>query len=243
MDHVLAGARYDIAALCELLAEPTRVAMALALMDGSARPAGELAREACVSAQTASSHLGKLVAGGLLAVEQHGRHRYYRIASDRVAHAIEALGVVQVPRAVPRRSRGALELARTCYRHLAGELGVALRERLETSGWLLCSRDRYVLSPEGVARLGGFLALDARDSIEGRVCLDWTVRRHHVGGPLGNALARSVLDAGWLERVADGRALRVTAAGERGLRSLFALEARSLPRAPPRGSSVSLETA
>ena len=218
------GVRYDIAGLCELLSEPTRVAMALELMDGRARPAGELARAARVSAQTASAHFGKLVAGGVFAVEQQGRHRYYRIASDAMAHAIEALGVAHPQRPGPPAERGPLQRARTCYRHLAGSLGVALRERMELDGLLSRDPAGYVLTASGVGRLAEFLGAEGQKSaLLGRACLDWTERRHHVGGPLGNALARGAFDAGWLQRAVDGRAVHVTTRGERGFRSLFGL--------------------
>jgi DNA-binding transcriptional ArsR family regulator len=224
--EVLPAARYDIAALCELLAEPARVAMVLALMDGSARPAGELARAAGVSAQTASAHFAKLVAGGVLAVEQQGRHRYYRIAREDVAQAVEALGLV---RARPARAREArpLEQARTCYRHLAGKLGVALRERLEQGGFIAVVGDAYALCPLGMKRLAPLLAVEA-PAPAGKRCLDWTERQFHVGGALGNALMAALFSKDWLRRVDGDRALRVTVAGEHGLRTLFGIEAAGL---------------
>lgn len=225
--EVLAAARYDIAQLCELLAEPARVAMVLALMDGSARPAGELARAASVSAQTASAHFGKLVAGEVLAVEQQGRHRYYRIAREEVAQAVEALGLVRArPRAREARQRP-IDWARTCYRHLAGKLGVALRERLEQGGFIAVVDDAYALCPLGAKRLAPLVALEVPGPA-GKRCLDWTERRFHVGGALGNVLMAALFSKDWVRRVDGGRALRVTVAGERGLCALFGIEAGEL---------------
>lgn len=223
---LLPAVRYDIAPLCEILSEPTRLAMVLALMDGSARPAGEFARQASISAQTASSHFGKLVAGGVFAVERQGRHRYYRIANDELAHAIEALGVARPlrrARAPSASIRRPLEFARTCYRHLAGTLGVQLRERLELDGLVWRVGDRYELSAAGVKQLASFLDGAGRP-LTGKPCLDWTERRFHIGGPLGIAITQACLSKGWLRRATDSRALQVTLAGERGFRSLFGLE-------------------
>ncbi|HTV24956.1 MAG TPA: metalloregulator ArsR/SmtB family transcription factor [Polyangiaceae bacterium] len=234
---------YDIAELCELLAEPTRVAMVLALMDGSTRPAGELARAAGVSAQTASSHLGKLLSGGVLSVEQQGRHRYYRVAHEGVAQAVEALGVVR-PARPPRlllAPQRPLEVARTCYRHLAGKLGVALRERLEALGFIVVRGDAYELCPLGVKRLAGLLpeeVLGAREALAGKRCLDWTERQFHVGGALGNALMAALFSKDWVRRV-EGRGLRVTSAGERGLRALLGLDAAALGSGTRQASSAS----
>ncbi|MGH3026606.1 MAG: ArsR/SmtB family transcription factor, partial [Gaiellaceae bacterium] len=169
----------DIAPIAALLGDPTRAAIVGALHDGRALPAGELGRHARVSASTASGHLARLVAGGLLSVEQSGRHRYFRLAGDEVAHAFEALAAL-APRAPVRSLRDAtigeaLSEARTCYDHLAGRLGVALmeallsesvleggdgrfdparsnRDRLSAPGWDVA----YVLSDKGEAQLQSF---------------------------------------------------------------------------------------
>ena len=230
--ELLPAARHDIAELCELLAEPARVAMVLALMDGGARPAGELARAAGITAQTASSHLGKLLAGGVLAVARQGRHRYYRVANVGVAQAVEALGVARPPRCsrgVEARERP-LALARTCYRHLAGKLGVALRERLEAAGFIVGVGDAYELCPLGVKRLAPLLSREpaGAEVLTGKRCVDWTERQFHIGGPLGQALTTALFDEGWVRRVAAGRELRVTTAGERGLSALLGLETARL---------------
>jgi hypothetical protein len=166
--------------------------------------------------------------GEVLAVAQQGRHRYYRIAREVVAQAVEALGLVRTRPSRPRQPRQRpLEHARTCYHHLAGKLGVALRERLEQGGFIAVEGDAYVLSPLGAKRLASLLALELPGP-EGKPCLDWTERQFHVGGALGNALMAALFSRDWVRRVDGGRALRVTVAGEHGLRTLFGIEAAGL---------------
>jgi DNA-binding transcriptional ArsR family regulator len=228
-EDVLPAARYEIADLCALLSEPSRVAMLLALMDGSARPAGELARAARVSAQTASSHFGKLVAGGVLAVEQQGRHRYYRISNEELAHAIEALGVVRPPRRSPPPRP--LEFARSCYHHLAGWLGVELRRQLELHGRLAMVGERCELTRGGLESLAPLLD-SAAPLPPGKRCIDWTERQPHIGGALGSALLTALLEQRWLQRSAERRVLEVTRTGERGLRSVFGIDVHRRGTAP-----------
>jgi DNA-binding transcriptional ArsR family regulator len=217
--------RYQLAEFGALLAEPARAAMLLALMDGSARPAGELARIAGVGAATASAHLKRLLDGGLLAVHEQGRHRYYRLADDEVAARLEAMALPHAPRMPrPRGSDPALCRARTCYRHLAGRLGVALCEAWLDRGWLRSDGDGLHLAATGVQALAA--AGLARPSPEqllqlaGRGCLDWTERRLHVGGPLGVAITGAMLDAGWLRRSQRSRALLPSDDGLRRLAQL-----------------------
>jgi len=190
----------NIAFVANLLADPSRAAMCLALAGGEARPAGELAARAGVSAQTASNHLAKLIAGRILRVEQQGRWRYYRLAGADVGHAVEALAVVAPPlpqalavdgvAAAARR----LKNARTCYSHLAGRLGVALADALIAERWLEDDGRRYRLTPAGTRSLCA-LGIDVvvRDApAPARRCLDWTERRPHVAGPVGTALANAI---------------------------------------------------
>jgi DNA-binding transcriptional ArsR family regulator len=217
--------RYQLAELGALLAEPPRAAMLLALMDGRARPAGELARAAGVGAATASAHLKRLLDGGLLGVSAQGRHRYYRLASDEVAAWLEAMALPPASRALPRASAdAALCRARTCYRHLAGTLGVALCDAWLERGWLQSTADGMRLLPSAleVLRGAGWPAerIDRLPGLRGRGCLDWTERRLHVGGPLGVALTGAMLDAGWLRRAERGRALLPSADGLRRLATL-----------------------
>ncbi len=223
----------NIAAPAALIADPTRAAMLSALLDGRAQPAGALAWAANVSAQAASNHLAKLTAGGLLKVETAGRHRYYRLASPEVAHAVEALACLAPPiRSLdePRSPKArALRQARSCYGHLAGRLGVALTEALEAEGLIAQPEAgddprHFTLTEAGRRRLAEFgldaAALRPRPGLARR-CLDWTERRHHLAGPLGVALFARMVALGWIEPArGGGRAVRLTAAGAEGLRAL-----------------------
>jgi DNA-binding transcriptional ArsR family regulator len=219
----------DIARIASLLADSSRAAMCLALSGGEARPAGELAAQAGVSAQTASNHLAKLIAGRILSVEQQGRWRYYRLASADVGHAVEALAVVAppLPRAVAHDGAdGAarrLKDARTCYSHLAGRLGVALADALVAAGWLEDDGRAYRLTPTGIGSLRalGITSPVRRRQAPARRCLDWTERRPHIAGPVGTAIANLAFDRGWIRRLRGTRAVVVTLRGRAHLRKIF----------------------
>ena len=223
MDDSASINRYQLAEFGALLAEPARAAILLALMDGSARPAGELARAAGVGAATASAHLKRLLEGGLLAVLVQGRHRYYRLADDEVASLLEALALprLRTPAFRPTTTDAVLRRARTCYRHLAGQLGVALCGNLLDRGWLQSCSDGLRLQPSGAdALIAAGLNGDQTQALlrlRGRGCVDWTERRLHIGGPLGVALTGAMLDADWLRRNARNRVLQLSADGLRRL--------------------------
>lgn len=225
----------DIGFVANLLGDPSRAAICLTLMDGRTVPASELARRAGISAQTTSNHLSKLIRGGIVAVEQRGRWRYYRLASEEVARAVEALAVL-----APRRTRahpeqdGQRELyaARTCYRHLAGKLGVALADGLLREGWIATRNDHFVVTPTGSQRFSalGIEIGDLRSSAEivVRKCLDWSERRPHVAGPLGKALAELALTRDWVRRQRGTRAILVTPLGRAELRRLLGVDLSSI---------------
>ncbi|WP_069173436.1 ArsR/SmtB family transcription factor [Streptomyces griseus] len=209
-----------------LLADETRASFCLALLDGRAWTAGELARHAGVAPSTASEHLGKLVAGGLLAEERQGRHRYVRLAGARTARLVEELAAPLVPGADEARPRtlgaaglsSALARGRTCYDHLAGRLGITITDAMTARG-LLRQDTGFALTDDGVrwfATLGVPLDTAARRPLA-RGCLDWTERRLHLAGAAGAALCTHVLDAGWCERIGSGRAVRATPEGRRAL--------------------------
>ncbi|MFG2605217.1 ArsR/SmtB family transcription factor [Streptomyces sp. NPDC048514] len=226
-----------LAALAALVADETRAACLLALLDGRAWTAGELARHAGVAASTLSEHLGKLVAGGLLAEARQGRHRYVRLADARVAQLVEDL-VAQVPAATVRHpahtlressAGAAMARGRTCYDHLAGRLGIAVTDALTDRG-LLRQDTGFALTDAGLEWFGGAgiaLDLSGRRPLA-RACLDWTERRTHLAGAAGAALCRHALDAGWCVRIGSARAVKVTAQGERALSDLLGIPADAL---------------
>lgn len=225
-----------LAALAALLADETRASFCLALLDGRAWTAGELARGAGVAPSTASEHLGKLVAGGLLTEERQGRHRYLRLADGRIAQLVEELaahaqpGVRTPPRTLRESSlQHALARGRTCYDHLAGLLGIRITDAMTERG-LLRQDTGFALTEDGLHWFGALgipLGTTSRRPLA-RGCLDWTERRPHLAGVSGAALCRHALDAGWCERVGTGRAVRATPAGERALAEHLAIEPASL---------------
>jgi DNA-binding transcriptional ArsR family regulator len=215
----------DVAAAAALLAEPTRAALVLAVIDDGPLPASELAARAGIAPSTASQHLARLVESGFLATSKNGRHRYYRLGDPAVADAIEALAVV-APQPEPRTLREAtrgdlLREARTCYDHLAGRLGVALARALEADGVVKRRNGGYALGPRArrLEALGidvGGLEHQRRPVVRG--CLDWSERELHVAGGLGAALSTRLFELGWIERREANRSVAVTEQGRALLR-------------------------
>jgi DNA-binding transcriptional ArsR family regulator len=228
-ETVLPDSRFDVVSFGELVSDPSRVRMLLSLMDARARPATELARLAGVTPQTASFHLQRLIRGGLVRVDPRGRHRYYSLASDDVAEALEAVSLLGRPwhRSPKSAARRHLAHARLCYRHLAGRLGVALLAAVEAVGFLGLREGALVLTEPGM-RWFGAADLQLDRSPVGRPCLDWTERRPHLGGPLGAALTEQLFARGWIAKRNDRRALRITVTGRRELVRQLALPAEAL---------------
>ncbi len=223
----------QIAHIASLVGEPARTAMLLALMDGRALTAHELAAAGNIGAATASRHLALLVEAGLLAMQRQGRHRYHRLASPDVARVLEGLAQMtqlaaqQTPqrRTVTGPRDAALRMARTCYDHIAGRLGVAITQHLLDHGAIAFDGEAGYVTDCAVAvlkRLGVDAA--ALSGAEGkrphcRPCLDWSERRAHVAGRLGALICSHCLDSGWLVRRKDSRALEVTPIGAVALRN------------------------
>ena len=240
----------DIAATGALLGDRARARIVTALGDGRALPASVLADEAGIAASTASEHLGKLVEGGLLAAERHGRHRYFRLGGPDVARMLEAMARVSPPAPVTSLRQGtranALRTARTCYDHLAGRLGTGLMAAMISGNLIeggdgifdpaLAQRDRvsgrgydieYRLTARGAATLAAFGAdlpvPTGRRPVVG-YCVDWSEQRHHISGAVGAAILNRMLELRWIVRQPRGRAVFLTPAGAEGLREAFGFE-------------------
>lgn len=226
----------QIAHIAALVGEPARTAMLVALMDGHALTARELADAGHITAQTASRHLALLVEAGLLRLERQGRHRYHRLASADVARVLEGLmqlAVQQPAPAAPRRvvvgpRDAALRTARTCYDHIAGRLGVAITEHLLDEGAMAFDGDAGghvtaqaapVLQRLGLDEGAGQATAGSGKRPHCRPCLDWSERRMHVAGRLGAMICSHCLDQGWLLRRSDTRALEITPGGAVALRN------------------------
>jgi len=195
-----------------ILADPTRLEMLMILMDGRSFPATELAARAHVSNSTASHHLALLVEAEFVEVYRQGRHRYHRLANQRVADAIESLGLVASPSAIEDSPEGPLSLGRSCYSHLAGRLGVQLRLSLESGQQIRRVGDSYEVTEAGIefiAKLGF-----GKAPRFGKVCLDWTERQPHIGGELGRFLFRAWLEKGWIVRGEIPRQILLTGDGK-----------------------------
>jgi DNA-binding transcriptional ArsR family regulator len=218
-----------------LIADPTRAEILMALMDGRARPAGELAEAAGVTAQTASSHLGKLLAGGLLVVETRGRHRYYQLSGAHVALALENLALIGPvegrPRKIPDRQIRELQFARCCYDHLAGRVGVAVTRGLQRRGFLVpVAGRRFEVTPTGAAWFGR-MGLDVGQIKPTRrglalQCLDFTEREYHLAGPLGAQFLDLLCAHRWLRRSKSSSAIQITPRGWAELRAELDVDQR-----------------
>lgn len=222
----------DISTIGALIGDPARANMLSILMDGRALTATELAYFAGITPQTASSHLAKLTVAKLIRMESQGRHRYYRLAGAAVAEAVEAMMAIAAHRAPPRRTPPApleaVRVARTCYDHLAGHLGVALTAAM-VKRKLLVPQDRdFDLTAAGAEFLAamGVGLEDARKKrrVFARQCLDWSERRTHLGGALGAVFAERCFDLRWLRRVPEGRALTVTPKGRKAFSAEFGVQ-------------------
>ncbi|MDI2593622.1 helix-turn-helix transcriptional regulator [Pseudomonas sp. 681] len=223
-----------ISQIATLLADPKRSAMMWALMDGSARQTEELALLAGLSPSSASAHLGRLSAGGLLKVETRGRRRFFRLAAPEVGAAVEALASAslasksrEIPETIKRSTLlgkrpaapASLLQARLCEDHLGGTLAADLFQRLLDAGWIKQVDQRVTVTQKGgqqLARRGVyFQALAHRNAQVACACPDWSERRPHLGGALGAALLQLFMQSGWLVLPNDSRTLQITAAGQR----------------------------
>jgi len=225
-----------LAGTAALVGDPARAGMLVALMDGRALTASELARVAGVTPQTASGHLARLAAAGVLATHRQGRHHYHWLASPEVARMLESMmAVSQQPALGSRRAvvtgprDAAMRAARTCYGHLAGQLGVRIADGLVERGYIELSPEGGAVTLAGSAFLRDF-GVDLDGALDDaprsgkrlfcRPCLDWSERRLHVGGTLGAALAARCLALNWVRRCEGSRTVAVTPTGDEGFRHM-----------------------
>jgi DNA-binding transcriptional ArsR family regulator len=238
-DALVPGAGADLARLAGLLADGTRASICLALLDGRAWTAGELARHTGVAPSTATEHLDRLVTGGLVIERRQGRHRYVQLAGPEVAHLIEDLSAQAEPWPRPvstlraATASAALARGRTCYDHLAGKLGVAISDAMFARE-LLQESTGLAITDAGVRWLtdvlGASLSSPSPPSRRPlvRACLDWTERRTHLAGVAGSEICRRLFDQEWIVRVGSGRAVRVTPAGVHALKDLLGVDVTDL---------------
>jgi len=222
----------NVAMIASLVSEPSRAAILTALLDGRFHTASELAHMAGIKPQTASFHLAKMTEAHVVTVEKQGRHRYYGIQDPEVAQVMESLLSIAPP--VPIKSfkqaseNEAIRLARTCYDHVAGQLGVQLMSFFMQKGILFEDQDGLHITEPGEAFFTDF-QIDLTKTRQKRrsfshKCLDWSERRHHLAGALGSAVLDRLFELNWIERLPTTRAIRITAEGKRGFKERFSIE-------------------
>ncbi|NKN39001.1 helix-turn-helix transcriptional regulator [Agrobacterium sp. a22-2] len=224
-----------IARVASLVGDVARATILAALMSGKALTAGELARLAGVTPQTSSGHLAKLLEAGLVEAERQGRFHYYRLASSDVADALEALSILAASQPTryfrPGPKDEELRLARTCYDHVAGKLGLAIADALQEREAIIIREGSAFVTNSGHDFLVDF-GVDIHTGRSAKplckTCLDWSERRHHFAGRVGTSLLNRMLDLKWIKRVDQSRALHVSPAGEQGLLKVFGVRVREL---------------
>lgn len=219
----------DISRIAALIGDPARANILTALTSGKALTATELSGEAGVTRQTTSAHLSKLSEGGLIQLRQEGRHKYFTLASEDVAHALEVLMGLAAGSGHLRHQPGPrdpeLRNARVCYNHLAGDMGTRLYDSMTTRGFLNKRDDQLELSVSGQSFVAG-LGIDLANLPPSRAplcreCLDWSERRSHLAGQLGRALLGRMQARGWARRVDGSRVVQFTARGQQAFEKAF----------------------
>ncbi|MFW9335763.1 ArsR/SmtB family transcription factor [Paenibacillus polymyxa] len=222
----------NVAMIASLVSEPSRAAILTALLDGRFHTASELAHMAGIKPQTASFHLAKMTEAQVITVEKQGRHRYYGIQDPEVAQVMESLLSIAPP--VPIKSlkqaseNEAIRLARTCYDHVAGHLGVQIMSFFMQKGILSEDQDGLHITQQGEIFFADF-QINLKNTRQKRrsfshKCLDWSERRHHLAGALGSALLDRLFELHWVEHLPTTRAIRITAEGKRGFKEVFSIE-------------------
>ena len=222
----------EMAEVANLIGDVSRANILAALMDGRALTALELSLAAGVTAQTASSHLAKLLGGNLLVVEKQGRHRYYRLASAQVARTLEAVMALTIEAPPRHRAKSRLDdelrAARMCYDHVAGRIGVGIADALIGLGHVVLEGDAGEVTESGRGFFSD-LGVDLTTPVKSRrvfcrSCLDWSERRPHIAGRVGAEIASFCFDRKWLARNSASRALTITGQGRKMLPRAFGVE-------------------
>lgn len=222
----------NAALIASLVSDTSRAVMLTVLLDGRYHPASELASMARITPQTASFHLAKMIEADIIAVEKQGRHRYYGIRNQEVARVMESLlsiaPQVKITSLKQHAEDRQIRYARTCYDHLAGQAGVKLTDALLALGILMEDEEEYLVTDKGEAFFADF-GIDLDKTRKKRrayilKCLDWSERRHHVAGALGNAILEKLFELKWIERLPGTRAIKVTLDGKKGLKETFSIE-------------------
>jgi len=219
----------DIALVASLIGDPARANILTALMSGKALTVSELAGEAGITLQTASSHLKKLDDVQLVQQRKQGRHRYFALAGEDIAELLETLMGFAARRGLLRTRTGPgnedLRKARICYDHLAGELGVMLFDGSKARGYICETGDEVELTSKGSSFFAGLGIDGERLSAPRRpvckCCLDWSERRMHMAGQLGAAVLDHLFHCRWASREENSRVISFTQAGERNFRGMF----------------------
>jgi len=223
------SADLDLSSVAAAIGDPARARMLCCLLDGHARTATELAAVGEVTASTASGHFQRLRDQGLVRVDTQGKHRYYRLSNREVGQALEALLVIAGTPSTPFEPSTPqhLRFARSCYRHMAGEVAVRVHDACLAKGWLHLDDAEYRLSEAGehaMRALGlDLTSLRNKRRALAKPCMDWSARRPHMGGTLAEGLLDRFLASGWVVRELDSRALNVTALGKRKLMQVFGI--------------------
>ncbi len=227
MDEVL-----KLSQVAQMISSPARAAMLLALADGRALPASELACRAGISNQTASEHLTLMKKMGVLCVEQCGRHRYYRVINARMMEALEDYLAASSEIRIGERSDISrilpLRQARMCYDHLAGRLGVVLAEKMQEKKWVFLEGRDFKVTSNGRDRFEQFgidcSELEGSRRLFARRCIDWSERKPHIGGVLGAALASHFMKIDWIRRSTGSRVVFLTNEGRRSFMKIFEVD-------------------
>ncbi|WP_099156834.1 ArsR/SmtB family transcription factor [Virgibacillus ndiopensis] len=225
-------ANANVAKVATLVSDSSRAAILTILLDGRFHPVSDLAYMVGITPQTASYHLAKMTQANVIDVESQGRHRYYGISNQEIAQVMESFLQVAPPVEIKSLKQSneekALRHARTCYDHIAGNLGVKLKTSLMNQQFLVEKDNEFHITSDGEIFFNT-IDIDTNKLKKKRrmfcsKCLDWSERRHHIAGALGNAMLEKFLELEWIERVPKSRALKITALGGNGLNEMFGVD-------------------